>query len=357
MKTLQKIIAGIALTSALTFGYKANAQEQNVLVPTKVSTETSAINNKDVSGVPFQRVEAGNDAWSFKYDINMKLKPSDCPVNVGMLSLNKLYSNKNTSIGAEIFQVGKFNEKDIWFVDAFIAKKMGDISLMLDYGKGLQKDRQSKDYVIATLKHPKFSLEGCAYPQGSVLEKNVKTLWCGFGSYKGDNVYASLGNKVQTGYASAGLYGFKDFGQLLFGMKTRDNGDIWIKSQTALGDVNQAFFSKEMFEIASEYFAMPAYFPMHFSPISTRGNIALKLEYKKNSGVPQTEIMLATDKTPVQIGLGVNTSYQNNSSISNVAIELYKDFKLGKKFTGSIEGRYNNRTKETTGYLKMKYNI
>ena len=73
MKTLQKIVAGVALTGALLLGY--NAKAQNVVVPTKVATETSIIGSKDATGVPFHRTEIGNDAWTFKYDLNMNLKP------------------------------------------------------------------------------------------------------------------------------------------------------------------------------------------------------------------------------------------------------------------------------------------
>jgi hypothetical protein len=355
MKILQKIVAGAALTSALLFGY--NAKAQNVLVPTQVKTETSAISNKDVAGVPYQRVEFGNDKWSFKYDINSKLKPNETPVNVGMFALNKLYKKNNTSIGAEIFQVGKFTSTDVWFVDAWVASKLGDFSVMLDYGKGFQIDKRSKDYVIATAKSKRVSLEGCVYPQGSLLEKGIEWKKYGFVSYKGDDVYASIGNKIDAGYISAGYYGSPDFGTFAFGTFDRKTGNRWIKSQTAIGKVNRKFYSNETGEIASEFFAMPAYFPVHFSQLATKGMLALKLEYKRNSYVPETEFMIASSKTPLaQLGIGINTVYAPCSTSSNYVVEACKQLNFGN-FSGLLETRYNNNKKEFTAFLTMSYTI
>jgi hypothetical protein len=353
MNTLQKIIAGAAIVGASMFGYNANAQVK----PTKIATETSIVSNKDVTGVPMQRLQIGNDAWTFKYDHNFQLNNTSKPSDVGMFALNKLYNKNNTIIGAEIFPVGNYDKNQIWFVDAWISKKVGNIDLMLDYGKGFQKDKHSKDYVIATLKHPKFSVEGCLYPQGSLLDMNVEWKKYGFVSYKGDHVYASVGNKIHTTYALVGTSGLENFGNFTYINHNRETGDISLKSQTSLYGANQKFFQNSTFEMASEYFAMPAYFPIKLSPMSNKGAVAVKLEYKKtpSKGTQETEIMVGSNKTPfVQVGLGVNTEYKNNSSISNVAIELYKEVKFGK-FTGSVEARYNARTSTATGYVKMNY--
>jgi len=369
MNTLQKIVAGTkkavagaTLVGTLAFGHIANTNAQNVLVPTKIKTETSAINGIDasgthVAGVPYQRIEFGNDAWSFKYDINTKLKPTDNPVNVGMFALNKLYSKGKTSVGAEIFQVGKFKETDVWFVDSWVSTTIGDMSVMIDYGKGLQKDKRSKDYVIATAKNKRVSLEGCLYPQGSFLEKGIEWKKYGFVSFKGDHAYAAVGNKINAGYVAAGVYGFKDFGTFSFGTFDRKTGDRWIKSQTAFGDVNQKFYSTATAEIASEYFAMPAYFPVHFTQLTTRGTFAIKLEYKRNKYVPETEVEIASNKTPlVQLGVGINTVYKEGAAKSSYVVEACKTVQFGD-FSATAEARYNNNNQTLTGFLTMNYTI
>ncbi len=351
MKTLQKIITGAALTGALMFGYNANAQESKI-VPTKIATETSIVANKDVAGVPFQRVEAGNDAWTFKYDLNMKLKPTDNPLNVGLFSLNKLYDKNNLNIGAEAFQVGKLDGKDTWFVDSWATKKFKDMSLMIDLGLGFPDTKYTQTYAIGAFKHPKTSISGAVYSVNS-----DETRYYGYAAYHDHNLYGAIGNKVNTSFASTGIYGLKNFGNLTFATHNRDNGNIWSKSQFAFGNVNSKFYSVGTFDLASDIFSMPMFQPIHLTPLSTKGDYTIKLEYKRNkpNSTHETELMLGTDKTPfVQVGLGVNTEYKNNSSISNVAIELYKDVKLGK-FTGAVEARYNARTSSATGYVKMSY--
>jgi hypothetical protein len=80
------------------------------------------------------------------------------------------------------------------------------------------------------------------------------------------------------------------------------------------------------------------------------------LDGEKSNCTYESEILLATSKTPfVQLGLGVNTEYKNHSSKSGFAIELYKDFKIGKKFNALAEYRYNSRAKGSTAYIKMGY--
>jgi hypothetical protein len=355
MKTLQKMVAGVALTGALLFGYTAKAQ--NVLVPTKVSTETSVIGNKDAAGVPMQRVEAGNAFWSFKYDIDAGVRPTDNPLNVGMFSLNKLYSKKNTSLGAEIFQVGKFKSDDICFVDAWVTQKIGDISVMIDAGKGFQKDKHSKDYVIATLVHPRFSLGGCAYKQGSFLEDHVKTLWYGYGAYKGNHIYAAVGNKISTTYTSFAVHSYKDFGTFAYGLFDRQTGNRKFKSQTAFGDVNQTFYSNATGEIVSNLYGMPAYFPKYFTQLSNKGTAAVKLEYTVNNGVTETEFEIASNKTPlVQLGVGLNTVYKEGSSKSSYILEVSKSMQFGN-FSSTVETRYNNNKQELTAEVILSYTI
>jgi len=352
MKTLQKIIAGAALTGALLFGYNANAQK--AIVPTKVSTETSLIGSKDNSGVLMQRLETGNDAWTFKYDYSPKLNFDTKPVNVGLFSLNKLYNKNNWNVGVEGFQVGNFDGKDTWFVDAWVSKKHKDISAMLDLGLGFPDTKYTQVYAIASFKHPKTSLCGAFYKVSP-----EETRYYGYAAYHDHNVYGVVGNKVHTSFAMAGVYDLEHFGNLTFGTHNRETGDVWIKSQTAVGDVNKKFYSVGTFDLASDILSMPMFQPIHLGPLSTKGDYALKLEYKKNSAknTHETEIMVATDKIPfVQVGVGLNTEYNCGKSISNIAVELYKEVKLGK-FSGSAEARYNAKTSTATGYVKMAYNI
>jgi hypothetical protein len=351
MNKLQKIIAPAALAGSMFLGYITNTNAQ--VAPTKVATETSIIESKDNSGILMQRIETGNDAWTFKYDYNPKLNFETKPVNVGLFSLNKLYNKNNTNIGAEVFQVGNFDGHDTWFVDAWVSKKHKDISAMLDVGLGFPGDSKFiQKYSIASFEHPKISSAAAFY--------NVspeETRYYGYLAGHSNNLFGVVGNKINTSFAAAGIYGLENFGTVNFGTYDRQTGNIWIKSQTAVGNVNDKFFSVPTIRLLSNLLALPAFQPIHLSPLSTKGDYALKLEYKKNAekDIQETEIMLATDKTPfVQVGIGVNTEIKCGKATSNLAIELFKEQKFGK-FTGSAEARYNARTSTATGYVKMSY--
>ena len=64
--------------------------------------------------------------------------------------------------------------------------------------------------------------------------------------------------------------------------------------------------------------------------------------------------MLGTNQTPVQISLGINNEKKNNTSVSGLAVELYKDFNVAG-IKGDVEVRYNARTKDLQTYVKAGY--
>ncbi|PIN80914.1 hypothetical protein COV13_02820, partial [Candidatus Woesearchaeota archaeon CG10_big_fil_rev_8_21_14_0_10_32_9] len=62
------------------------------------------------------------------------------------------------------------------------------------------------------------------------------------------------------------------------------------------------------------------------------------------------------DNEILPFGIGVNTLSKNGERKTGVAIEAFKGFDLlGIK--GSVEGRYNARTGDITGYLMMNYEL
>lgn len=357
MNKAKKIIAGAAMVSQLLFASYAGAQEKkSIFAPTKIATETSISASKDCSGIPFQRAEIGNDYWTFKYDFNMKLKPSDCPANVGMFSLNKIYSKNNTIIGAEVLQVGKFDGKDTWFADAWLAGKKGKFSYMLDLGKGFPSEGKNRDYVISNLRHPKFSAMLAYYAMGGTFQKGVEIRKYAYLSYHDHNICAAAGNNVNTGFALAAIIGKEDFGHLSFITHNRKTGDIWFKSQTGLQNADQNFYSVSTMDLACDILGTPMFQPIHLGPASTKGEYAVKFEYKKHaaSAAHEYEALVATKKLPlVQVGVGINSEYSSECKTKRGAvIEIYKPIKAGK-FSASFEGRYNSRNSTATAYIKM----
>ena len=354
MKKLQKLLSGILLSGALLCRYNANGQVAQT-TPIKVLTETSISANKTGSGIPMPRTAINTGQFSFKNDTYFNFKGKN-PNDVTSLFYNKNYDKKNLSLDLGILNVGNFDGKDEIFFDASITKKQDNKNITLEIGKSIKKDCESREWAIVYLRNPKISGDIGYFAQGPTFKKNTEILKYAWLGYHNNHTYVALGNEIDRTWGFVGVKGYSDFGTFTLGKYDRQNGDVWIKSQTAIGDVNQKFYCTELFDVASSYFVVPAFHTKHFSPLSTKGDVALKVEYKKNgtTNVQESEIMIGTNKTPIQLSVGINTEYTSDATTSNAVIEAYKEFKIGK-CDGSIEAKYNNRTEDLTAYLTLKY--
>ena len=348
MKTLQKIVSGIALVGALAFGYQANAQ-------IKLSTETQMINNGIGSGIPLHRTVVETKPITVKYDKTTALGNGADPVDVEAIFLNDLFSNDNTNVGAYMINVGNFNRNDEQFFGAWMSKKYDDITATLEAGKGSRATGSPREFAIGYFRSPIFSGDIAYFAQGSTFGKNEikKYAW---GAYHDKHAYVGAGRNVKINLGLLGLKGFDDFGSFTYAIRDEKTGDVRIRSQTAARNVNKSFFNSGLFNVAANYFTLPAFFTRHFSPLSTKGDLTLKLEYKKSgaTGAEEREVLLGTNQTPVQISLGINNEKKNNTSVSGLAVELYKDFNIAG-IKGDVEVRYNARTKDLQTYVKAAY--
>ena len=188
MKTLQKIVSGIALAGALAFGYEANAQ-------TKLSTETQMINNGIGSGIPLHRTVVETKPITVKYDKTTALGNNADPVDVGAVFLNDLFSNDNTNVGAYMINVGNFNRNDEQFFGAWMSKKYDDITATLEAGKGSRATGSPREFAIGYFRSPIFSGDIAYFAQGSTFGKNEikKYAW---GAYHDKHAYVKAGKKL-----------------------------------------------------------------------------------------------------------------------------------------------------------------
>jgi hypothetical protein len=374
MRTLRNIVAILATMYAVHAGAKAQAidnssapvkqdsteniqyassKSNNILSDIgfrKVSTETAAT----ADGIPMHRTEIVNNNVTVKYDAKFRTKPTDAPVDIGGISFDKIYSDSTINIAAGLTSVGNLDKETEYFLDASITKQYGDITATLDIGKGARSTGPSREYLIGVFRHPNVSSEIGWFPQGSTFNKHTEILQYEWVALHNDNAYVGGGNEVDRTWIFAGIKGMEDFGTFAFAKYDRKSGDVWVKSQTAYGNADRGFFSTETFNVAASYLCVPPFFVKHFSPISTKGDAALKIEYKNcpSTGNAESEVMLGTNTTPIQVGIGVNTGYKGNTSISNVVAELYKEFSVAG-IKGSVEVRYNNRTGDASGYVKL----
>jgi len=354
MNTLQTIATGALLTGSTVFGLEANAQ--NVFTPTQIKTETSIISNNDVTGIPMHRTEIGNDFWTLRYDYDSKLNNSEKPANVGLFSLNKLYNKNGLKFGVELYQVGNFDGKDKWFLDASATKKFKENSINLFYGKGKPYDGPFEDYGGVIFNNPKLSAGATFYAYGPVFDKKTHTDYFGRVIYRGDHTYASFGNKVQNTFGSFGIHGFENYGEYIFGIQDRVTGNIWIRSQMGFGKVNKDFYNTNTFDVSTNYFTLPEFFQKYFTIPCSKASLVsyFDIKTKPMDNIVETEFGFGTDRTPIPVNIGVNTEYCGGKSKSGFTVGVSKELKF-KKFNVVAEAQYNSRIKSAKAYVKAQY--
>ncbi len=350
MKTIGKTLTGILLAGALALGTgRADAQS-------KVSIETQAITNTVGSGLPFHRTTIETQPITIRYDKTIGLgKNAKDPADAGAIFFNNLYSDSTSSLNAYAINVGSFNREDEQFFGAWASKKVEETELTFEVGKSARKTGPSREWGIAKVRGENISGDLAYFAQGSTFGKEDKFSYY-MACYHDKNTYVGGGDNNGVSWTFGGIHGFEDFGTFAFGKHDPKTGEVWIKSQTAVSDVNKSFYNAGLFDFAADYLTLPAFFPIHFSPISTKGSAALKLEYKNfpSRKKAESEIMVATNQTPIQVGVGINTEYNPTGTTSGVALELYKDFNVAG-IKGDFEVKYNGRTKDLQAYLKAGY--
>lgn len=335
MKTINKILAGIAAYAALTFG-SANAQT--------ITTETGLAKNDAVNGAAFQRIALSYNGTSFKYD--KFLQPKD---NEQFNVFHTVASDKTGNIDAGVMYIGPTKET---FVDISGSKKFDNVKVSLELGHGWTEG-PSRQFAISRTTLPHATVE-LATVSSKPINQDAQYNKYGWISLHDAHNYAAIGTEVDRTWGFWGIKGFDDFGTYTNAKYDRKTGDYKIKSQTAIDNVSQEFYSTEMFDIASNYFCVPPFFSKHLSPLVTKGNYTLKLEANVNGTThdKELEVMVGKQTPIVDVGVGVNKL----GSDKGIALELYKRIQMGK-FEGSAEYRFNKRSKEHTGYVTMKYKM
>lgn len=346
--SIKKTLTGIVLAGALAFGCRANAQ-------TKLSTETQIIDNKVGLGLPLQRTTIESKPLTLKYDKTSAMGNNADPADVGAIFIDDIALGNNTTGGAYIMNCGNFDGKDEIFPGIWVKKKFNDIIATLEAGKGVRSTGSPREYAIFYFRSPTISGDAAYFAQGSTFGKN--DIWkYGWLTYHDKYIYAGAGRNVKKNLGFLGLKGFDDFGTFTYAMRDEVTGNVNIRSQTAAGNVNKFFFNNGLFDIAANYLTLPAFFTKHFSPLSTKGNVSLKLEYKRvpSAGTEEKEILVGTNQLPIQISLGINSEKKNNHSVSGFVTELYKEFSIAG-IKGDVEIRYNSRAKDLQAYVKAGY--
>jgi hypothetical protein len=177
-------------------------------------------------------------------------------------------------------------------------------------------------------------------------------------AYHPEHLFVSLGLQYNQRRQYWGMFGtknFEKFGNFTFLNYQPESGNFWFRSQAGFGEIDQSFFSQDLYIFASSYLIVPAFFFQHFSPISSKGSYSLKLDGRRTNGVHNYELIMGkkVGNDFVRMAVGVNSEYRDNLRLAP-SIELYKDWKGGNGRI-IVELRYDLLYKNLNAYLVVRY--
>jgi len=293
--TFKKTLSGLALLSALTFGYNSNAQD---ITPTKVSTETNLQQTSVRDGVQLQRTEIDWDNVTVKYDAKSNLNPSvskDNLSDVGGIYIDKLFGGPHYSVGGSVTQLGNWDDKSQAIFDGYVN---------LDYDKW--KASFEKGHSIRNTAPMEFDIANVKFNSDDIRAKAEAYFVSNNGSmYNGEEKqsyeYVLLGNKnLSAAYAEANGVSHvlstvnlnNKFGSFVWAYADRSKRNWAVRSRMALGEtqedtkgedeenfrlehdvtgIDEKYFDYGMNETALDGLIMPALYDMHLSPGIIRG--------------------------------------------------------------------------------------
>ncbi len=302
------IIAMIA--NSLAFG-------QNVNLESTVKIDTN------VSEVSVQRLEVVAEKWNLKYDYKKY------GADVLGLTLPDLYSDSTTTVSAMLVKMGDNNNKDQYIADVWATKQYGDYSVLLEVGRMISPAAVPWDYAGTRVANRLFTAEVYALGYHSFHEQwNKEDALMAWVAFHPKHAFVSLGVSDDQYWAFAGTKNLKHFGSFTF-LNWKPNGDYWFRSQAGFGEINQGFFSQELYIEATSYMVVPIFFYKHFSPISTKGTYAVKFDSRRTGSLTNHELIMSKKigTNNLAAAIGINGEQQGSNLRFAPSFEVYKDFK------------------------------
>ena len=335
------IVTMIILSSVVVFGQRVNL-ESTVLADTAKTSVT------------VQRIEVSSHGVSLKYDY--KANAEDV---LGIIVPN-IKLDSTSSIGIIALKLGDGGPADQFIIDGWYTKRFGNYSFLFEAARITCANARPCDFAGVRISNHLFTVE--AYDISSTMfspeewnkENHSLMAWAAFHP---KHAYFSAGYSEKQYWFFAGTRDFQHFGNLTFLNVDPKTGNYWMRSQTGIGNVNQAFYSLEMYNLATSYLVVPIPFYQHFSPISTKGNTAFKIDSRRVSGVTTTEAIVSKNINHGWLGVaaGINSCFKPNQPLRVApSFELYKEFKT-EKGRAVVELRYDMLAKAASAYLIFNY--
>lgn len=301
-----------------------------------------------------QKLELSTSFLRFRYDFK-----AGAP-DVGGIMFPKIIGDSNGVIGGVLMKVGDFNRHDQYIVDVWANRKWGKNHKFytgIEIGRIFCAESRPWDYLITKLSYGPFTVEAgilAFHPVTTMV--NSKDATYAWAAYHPKHAFIALGKQIDTYWAFVGTKNLTGFGNLTFANYDLKTGNFWFKSQTGIGEINQAFFNQDLYVEATSYLVIPAFYYKHFSPLTTKGTFSIKLEGRRVRDIQNYEIMAGhiIGNDILQIGVGLNSEYKDKLKIAPV-IELYKSWQF-KSLRGSVELRYDLLYQALNAYTIIKIN-
>lgn len=346
MKTVVLVVIAVVIMMTLELN---NSFAQNL------TTETALRNENGGSGISFHRTKFTYKDLTVKYDDKRDLSGKNTLANVGGINLANVISKNNFTLGAGVIVIGNLNKQDEIWVYTDLKKDWKKTSLSLGLGHGFSYANGYRDYVLSRFSHPLFTVEG-----GFVSKKGYKNtsellqdkyLW---GAIHPEYFFAAAGVELSRNWFLISTKKIKNFGNLTLYNNERGTNNFWFRSQTGILDVSQGFFSQENCLVATSFLMIPPFFPLHFSPITTKGKISFKIDGARTGDLERWEMIAGYQ---INSGLHLAAGYQRETSGSKgLVFELYKEIKIST-FKVLIETKYETMYSRLSGYITTSYNF
>jgi hypothetical protein len=319
----------------------------------RINSETTIVYDKSQGGIPLNRLEFQHPLFSVKYDYKVDLIANK-PVNdVFGIFFPKIIDKKTFNLSGCLIKLGDLNKSDQIIFDLSATQKIGTLSLSLEIGRAIGATIQPWDFVVSRISHRLFTVEGGLLSPDQLFAPSFKKLY-GWIAYHPEHIFIATGNEISRNWFLFGTKKYDNFGNFSFLNYDRDNGNFWFRSQFGWQDVNQKFFSQENYLVAASYLIVPPFFYKHFSPMSTKGKYALKLDGKRVGKLEAYEISIGRQFGKYgQIAIGVNNENFKSERVGLV-LEYYKEFTL-KNFKASTELRYEQLNSRFYGFITLAY--
>jgi len=316
-----------------------------------VNLESTINTDKTGTLLSIQRIEVKNSAFTVKYDY--KANGSDV---LGII-IPKIWSNETSSLSGMIVKNGDGNSKDQFALDVWGHKKFGQLATMLEAGRILSPASQPWDFIGTRIAHGNFTVEAYVIAKHPINQRlNKDDLYYAWIAYHPNHTFVALGKQDRQYWGYAGTKKLSHFGNFTFVNYQPETKNFWFKSQTGFGEINQDFFCQENYIIATSYLTIPLFYYLHFSPILSKGTLAIKVEGRQTAGLQNYEVMLGKQLSNNLFGFAVGINSEYNKSDLNLApsFELYKSWKnhIGQCI---IELRYDQLYQIGSAFLVIKY--